>query len=586
MRRHSVVLKLFVVTSVLITIVFSLAMLAEGLFFERFYRNSKVNALERNMNQFADRFDQAQSDEQQVSRLLGAFMNHNDASTAILNKGFQRTNINPYFLELQADGKTITVSIPMDGMTMDDIPQGLQIGDSLVVDGIYMDEKDTVIHPVAIRQTATSDPEEGLVRVTGKITDIMLPLQRSYNPFYQDIHIDDALKDWIPKAEQYRSSLRNGSPVRMEWRDKWSGVEYAVLLRSLSEGNNGNRYLFAMTSLQPVGEAVETLKQYFIYMAPIIVAFAIVLSLFYSKMVSRPLVTLSRSAARLAKLDFSVQPEIDSKDEFGELSRHMIELSRNLDATLKELTQANAKLQEDVEQKVRSEQLRKELIANISHELKTPLGIVKGFAEGLQDGVASDKRDRYLAFIVNETDRMNALIMDMLELSKFEVNAIRLQPRSLSVTNLIQRVVDSFSRQLESKHLQFRLNADEEEELYVKADSRRIEQVVLNLLSNAIRHASDNSVITVGIERSSPGKITTTIENVGSPIAEKDLSRIWDQFYRVERSRDRKSGGTGLGLAIVKHILELHESEFGAVNTKQGVAFYFTLNESGELPNE
>ena len=123
MRRHGVVLKLFVVTSVLILIVFSLVLLAEGLFFERFYRMSKIHALERNMNQFADQFKQAESNEQQVSRLLGTFMNHNDTSTSILNNQFERTIINPYFLELQADRKTITIRIPMDGMTIDDIPQ-------------------------------------------------------------------------------------------------------------------------------------------------------------------------------------------------------------------------------------------------------------------------------------------------------------------------------------------------------------------------------------------------------------------------------------------------------------------------------
>jgi two-component system sensor histidine kinase VanS len=577
MRRHGVVLKLFVVTSVLILIVFSLVMLAEGLFFERYYRASKIHALERNMSQFADQFKQAES-EQQVSRLLGSFMNENDTSTAILNNRFIRTTINPYYLELQAEGKTITVRIPMNGMTMEDIPQGIQNGDMLVVDGIYMDERDTIMHPVVIQQT-NSDLEKGLVRVKGRITDFMLPEQRSYNPLYQNTLIDDALQDLTPKTEQYESHLRNGSTVQVEWKDKWSGVDYVVLIRSLSEGNNGDRYLFVMTSLQPVGEAVGILKQYVVYLAPIILVLVIILSFIYSRIVSRPLVILSRSAARLAKLDFTVQPEIHSKDEFGELSRNMIALSQNLDTALKELTHANLKLQED-------EQLRKELIANISHELKTPLGIVKGFAEGLQDGVASDKRDRYLALIVNETDRMNALIMDMLELSKFEVNAIRLQPRSISMTNLIQEAADSFSQKLESKHLRIRLNHDDEEELFVMADYRRIEQVVLNLLSNAIRHAVENSVITIGIERTSAGKVTTVIENTGSHIAEEDLSRIWDQFYRIERSRDRKSGGTGLGLAIVKHILELHESEFGVMNTNQGVAFYYTLNESRGETNE
>jgi two-component system, OmpR family, sensor histidine kinase VanS len=130
------------------------------------------------------------------------------------------------------------------------------------------------------------------------------------------------------------------------------------------------------------------------------------------------------------------------------------------------------------------------------------------------------------------------------------------------------------------------LNQGDEDEFLVEADPNRIEQVVLNVLSNAILHASEHSDITITIERTAAGKVTTVIENAGSPIAEEDISRIWDQLYRAEQSRDRKTGGTGLGLAIVKHILELHGSEFGITNTNQGVAFSFTLNESRDKPNE
>lgn len=581
--RRSVVFKLFMVTSVMILIVFSLVMVAEGLFFERFYRTSKIHALERNMNQFALQLKETEAGERQTARLLGQFMNENDASISMLNERFARLHINPYFLEMQVDDKMITIPLPMEGMTLEDIPQGIKVGDMLVVDGIFMDEEDTIMQPVVLQQT-DSETEEGLVRVRGKVTDLMLPEKRSYNPLYQDALIDDALLDWMQEAEQDHTRLQKGSPVQMSWTDKWSGVDYVVLVRSLAEEGQEDRYLFVMTSMQPVGEAVGTLKQYFIYIAPMIVVLVMVLSLIYSRMVSRPLVQLNRSAARLAKLDFSEQAEIRSKDEFGELSRSMITLSQNLDEALKELTRANARLQEDVEEKLRSEQLRKELIANISHELKTPLGIVKGFAEGLQDGVADDKRERYLTFIVNETDRMNALIMDMLELSKFEVKAIRLQPRSFSLTDLIQQAADSFTRQLEDKRLQLSIHQGQDEEAIVQADSRRIEQVILNLLSNAIRHAEENSVVTIRLLRMSPGKVTTIIENAGKPISKADMGRIWDQFYRAERSRDRKSGGTGLGLAIVKHILVLHESDYGVMNTDRGVAFYFTLNESrGEI---
>ncbi|MET3847645.1 ATP-binding protein [Paenibacillus sp. OAE614] len=577
MSRRSVVFKLFAVTSVLILVVFSLVMLAEGLFFERFYRSSKLGALERGMDQFARQFEQTEGDEFKVSRLLGEFMNEHDASVWVLTRQFQRNAINPYYIVLQAANKVVTLPIPAEGMTTDEIPGGIRFGGMLTVDGIFMDEDDTIMQPVDF-QPVDQEPEQGLTRVTGKVTDFMLPEQRSYNPLYQDALADDVLKDWNGQGVPYEQKLQNGSKFQQSWKDPWSGVQYAVMMQPLTDGG-GSRYLMAMTSMQPVGEAVDILKKYYIVIAPIILVLVILFSLIYSRMIARPLITLSRTASRLARLDFTGQPEIRSRDEFGELSRHLSSLSHNLDAALSELNRTNERLQEELTEKLRSEELRKELVANISHELKTPLGIVKGFAEGLQDGVAAEKRERYLSLIVNETDRMNALIMDMLELTKFEVKAVKLHPVNLSLPDLAERASASFARQLEQKRLELKLETDSLE-IWVQADPRRMEQVLLNLLSNAIRHAVEDSVITVRIHRSYPEQITTVIENAGPHIAASDLERIWDQFYRAERSRDRKSGGTGLGLAIVKHILELHGANFGAVNTNEGVAFYFTLNES------
>ncbi|MNW49683.1 Alkaline phosphatase synthesis sensor protein PhoR [compost metagenome] len=588
MKRHSVVFKLFVVTSALVLLAFLVVMAAEGVFFERFYRGTKISRLAGSMESFAAQYRKHPDDEQQVSRQLGEFMNRHDASIAILNREFTQLHYEPYYIDIRtSDGKTVKVVIPTEGTTSEAIPQAT-IGDRLTVDGMFMDQLDTIMNPVNIRLSveATQEPDIGLVRSEGEVTDLLLPElnSRSYNPFYQDTLIDDALQTW--RAQTSETRLREGYPVRFEWRDTWSGVEYVVLLQPLAnEGKTGPRYMVALSSLQPVGEAVDILQRYVIVLAPLIVVLVLMLSLIFSRMVSRPLLALNRTAARLAELDFSAVPEARSKDEFGELSRHLARLSRNLDQALKELTRANHQLQLDVEEKRIAEELRKELVANISHELKTPLGIVKGFAEGLQDGVADDKKERYLALIVSETDRMNALIMDMLELSKFEVKKVQLHPRSFSLTSLIKRVAESFDQQLEAKELRIELNRSQEEgklppernEVTVWADPRRIEQVILNLLSNAVRHAREHSTIHIGLHRDEDGTITTKIENAGPSIAEADLARIWDHFYRAERSRDRKSGGTGLGLAIVKHILELHGSEYGALNTEQGVAFYFTL---------
>ncbi|REK71184.1 sensor histidine kinase [Paenibacillus paeoniae] len=577
MRNRSVAFKLFVVTSVLILVVFLVVMLAEGLFFEKFYRSTKMHKLEQSIEQFADRYTEEQPKGRELSKLLGTFMNDQNASFSILNDRLERLNLNPYFLEMRTeDERKLTIVIPREGLTRESIPQGLKNGDRLTVDGIFMDQQDTVMQPYTLQPEGAA-PEVGLVRVSGIITEFLLPEQRSYNPFYQDALIDDVLREWSGLHESYLSNLRMTGTLKTEWVDKWSGIHYVILMQSLP---GSERYVMVMTSLQPVGEAVGILKQYSAFAAPIIVLLVLILSLVYSRMISRPLVQLSRSAKRLARLDFSEQPNIRSKDEFGDLSRNMIAMSTNLDVALKELTAANAKLYEDMLEKDRTEQLRKELIANISHELKTPLSNVKGFAEGLQDGVAENKRDRYLTLIASETDRMNSLIGDMLELSKFELKAVRLNIRSCSFLLMVHNALDSFSHQMESKGLTYKLHLQGEGDYLVRADQAKLEQVVLNLLSNAIRHASTHSTINITLERQLDGQLRVTIENEGSPIGEEDMDRIWDHFYRVERSRDRKSGGTGLGLAIVKHILDLHGSEYGVRNTSHGVAFYFTLFES------
>ncbi|MFF2886375.1 sensor histidine kinase [Paenibacillus sp. NPDC057967] len=579
MRNRSVAFKLFVVTSILVLFVFLVVMVAEGLFFERFYRSTKIHKLEQSMEQFADRYTAEQPKGRELAKLLGIFMNDQDASFSILNGRLERLNLNPYFLEMLTDGgQTVTIVIPREGLTRESIPQGLQAGDRLTIDGIFMDEQDSVMQPYTILPEGSS-PETGLVRVSGAITEFLLPEQRSYNPYYQDALTDEVLREWSGMHDLFLLSLRTKGKLRTEWVDSWSGIPYVILVHSLSV-EQGERYVMVMTSLQPVGEAVGILKQYSVFVAPIIILLVLILSLVYSRMVSRPLIQLSRSAKRLANLDFSEQPDIRSKDEFGELSRDMIAMSTNLDAALKELTAANAMLYRDMQEKERTEQLRKELIANISHELKTPLSNVKGFAEGLQDGVAEDKQERYLALIASEADRMNTLIADMLELSKFELKAVRLNLRSCSLRDMIQHALDSFSHQMESKGLTYKLSLEDQGEQLVQADTAKLEQVVLNLLSNAIRHATAHSVIDITVEQRLDSRLRVTIENAGLPIVEEHLDRIWEHFYRVERSRDRRSGGTGLGLAIVKHILELHGSEYGVRNTSRGVAFYFTLLES------
>ncbi|MCR8842212.1 HAMP domain-containing histidine kinase [Paenibacillus sp. SC116] len=581
MRKHSVVRKLFLATTALIAVIIALIILAQGLFFEHYYRDFKLKELQHSMKQFSQQYDQISNDERETSKLFAHFVNQTNASMSILDPDFNQVSIiSPYFIEVQTPSKLVIIRLNSASFMMNDVPQGIHIGEMLTVDGIYMDEQNTILSPVQF-QSQHSGLEEGLVRVEGKITDLMIPVQQAFNPYYQDSLVTEAHKHWIVQAERYQTSLQNGISVQWEWTDPWSGVQYGVVILALSEIEQNEGYFFAMTSLQPVGDAVIIFEKYMIYLAPLILLLILILTFVFSRVISRPLLTLNRTAARMAQLDFTIPAAIRSKDEFGELSQSMNTLSCNLDTALRNLTAANTQLQEDMVEKQRQEQLRKELIANISHELKTPLGIVKGFTEGLQDDVAEEKRERYLCLILNEVDRMNALIMDMLELSKFEAKAIRLNIRAISLSRLVEDICIAFTRQLESKQL--RIRVDQPFEQLVRADARWIEHVIVNVLSNAIRHAVKQSVIGIHIQDTGSSHVIMRIENEGPSIKEEDLSRIWEQFYRVERARDRKSGGTGLGLAMVKHILELHGSEFGVENTSRGVVFYFSLEIDGSI---
>lgn len=577
--RLNVVTKLFAATFVFVFLLYALILIGEKFFFERFYLNAKVSELSQAMASFPDEYAKLPPDKHKLDKLVGTLMNRTDASIAIVDEQLRQLNLDPYFLEMKVANKNQVITLPLKEMKSTDLPEGLHVGDTITIDGIYMDEKNTIMKPIRIaRQSpSTNVTENGLTRVTAVISELMLPSQqRAHNPFYQDSLVADQIGPLLTQQSDEITQMKSGSFIQRKWTDPWSGVNYAIVIHRFSDQGGAN-YILAVTTLQPVSDAVSMLTSYSLYATPVILVILLLLSFVFSKIITQPLVTLSHSASRMANLDFTELASIHSRDEFGELSRHLNTLAGKLDQTLKDLKSANVTLREDLAHKEKMEQLRKELIANISHELKTPLGIVKGFAEGLKDDVAHEKRERYMDVILSEVDKMNELIMDMLELSKFEAKAILLRRQSFPVSEIIDRVAASFQLQLANKQVRLRLALPEE--INVWADPRRIEQVIVNLLGNAVRHANPSSEIRITGVREREC-IRFRIENEGAHIPDDQLTRIWEQFYRVDSSRWRKTGGTGLGLAICKHILDLHGSDYDAENTVNGVAFSFTLVEN------
>lgn len=451
----------------------------------------------------------------------------------------------------------------------------LKENDHVTILGEYLDEDSglgDLIYPLRITKQGSravgEEPDSGLTAISGVITELVLPDLKIWNP-RQGI-LFEALDDWFPLTEEQTEELRNLGMLQEEWTAPWSGIRNSVIIQPVRQANGETELLFTVTSLQDVKDSNEALRWFFLYLGCGGFVLILVLSLFYSKMVTRPLIKLNNIAKRMVSLDFTGHSSIRQKDELGSLSKSMFTLSQSLDAALGELREANRQLVEEMERKRKMELMQQDFFANASHELKTPLSIIKGFAEGLEDGVSAGKQDHYIKVIIEEADKMEFLVKDMLDLAKLESGTIKLRRTSFMLSELTEKVTGKLVHSLKDKQLEAVIIPANE--LPVYADVTWTEQVVFNFLTNAIRHAEEGSTITVKIE-SHEKNVLFSIHNKGEAIPADQLQHIWERFYRAEASRSRLTGGTGLGLSVAKVILDLHGCRYAVENTVDGVCF-------------
>ena len=220
------------------------------------------------------------------------------------------------------------------------------------------------------------------------------------------------------------------------------------------------------------------------------------------------------------------------------------------------------------EKQIQLEKNRRELTSSIAHELKTPLGIIKAYSESIKENISERKRDYYLDVIIDETDKMDKLVLEMLDLSKLESRAYELKKEAFCINELFSKILKKNEKLLNDKNIKINYKSDEIYE--IEGDYFRLEQVIDNLLSNAMNHAKEKINITIENR-------VVIIENDGEHISEDKINLIWDMFYKEDESRERSERRSGIGLAIVKNILELHNMEFGALNTEFGVKFWFKI---------
>lgn len=351
------------------------------------------------------------------------------------------------------------------------------------------------------------------------------------------------------------------------------GVRYVQFIRPITHNGQVTEFVFTLTSLQPLTKAADLMKDYYLYLLLISIALTTIFCIYYSRIITKPILRINQVTKKIIEFEFGEKIPVYSKNEIGVLSNNINQLSERLEGYIEKLHAANNKLMEDIEIEKKLEQVRKDFISGVSHELKTPLSVMQVSVSMLQDGIAPEKNEYYLQAIENEIAKVNVLVNEMLNLAKYESGTYQLEKEIINIKNLFTQVFQKLLFQIEEKGLKASLQL---EDATVNANSNLLEQVLINLLTNAIRYTEPGHELIVTIKKQEDS-VYVGIENKGAHLPEESLDKIWDQFYRIDASRDRVKGGTGLGLSIVKQILELHDAQYGAMNTNDGVLFYFYI---------
>ena len=354
-------------------------------------------------------------------------------------------------------------------------------------------------------------------------------------------------------------------------------VEYLRMWGIFSDGS----WFVMQSPLASIRESAALANQFLIYLGSIGIIVGGLLVWLLSRRITQPLMELTHLSQKMANLNFDAKYTSGGADEIGILGSNFNRMSEQLEKTISELKRANNQLQKDIEQKEKMEEMRNEFLGNVSHELKTPLALIQGYAEGLKEGVNDDpgSREFYCEVIMDEADKMNRMVKNLLTLNQLEFGSDEVEFERFDIVGLVKGVIASCDILIQQAGASVDFVADEK--LDVWADEFKTEQVVRNYLTNAIHHVENEKRIEVRI-RQNGDTAHISVFNSGKPIPEEDVPKLWDKFYKVDKAHTREYGGNGIGLSIVKAIMESFHQKYGVRNYDNGVEFWFELDAKTE----
>lgn len=351
-----------------------------------------------------------------------------------------------------------------------------------------------------------------------------------------------------------------------------TNIEYMEMYGVL---DNGNWYIISCT-VESIRDSVKLANRFLAYLGVVSVLVGSIICWLIAGRFTKPILKLADISEKMTQLDFDVKYQGKEKNEIALLGANINKLSESLEKNISDLKTANNELKKDIEKKEEIDEMRKEFLSNVSHELKTPIALIQGYAEGLKEAINEDpeSREYYCDVIIDEASKMNTLVKSLLTLNQLESGQDAVTLERVDIATLIRNYLQSASILMKQSDIQVKYYQDEP--IYVWADEYKTEEVFMNYFSNALNHCAGEKIVEVKIIKTD-GKARVHVFNTGEKLPEDAVEHIWEKFYKVDKARTREYGGSGVGLSIVKAIMDSMNQKYGVENYENGVRFWFEL---------
>lgn len=369
----------------------------------------------------------------------------------------------------------------------------------------------------------------------------------------------------------YREILEEGEDYTIQK----TGLQGNQSLEMYGRLDTGISFILS-TPMESIQESAKIANRFFAYAGCVGTVAGALIIWFVSRRITKPILELNHISERMVRLDFEAKYHGRANNEIDMLGANINKLSASLEKSISELKTANNELKKDIEKKEKNDEMRKEFLSNVSHELKTPIALIQGYAEGLKEEINDDLESRnfYCEVIMDEAAKMNNMVKKLLTLNQLEFGNDVVSMERFDIVSLVNNYIQSAGILTKQNHIEVRMK--EHEPIYVWADEFKTEEVFMNYFSNAVNHCSGDKIIDIKLERGD-GKVRISVFNTGDSIPEDSIGHIWEKFYKVDKARTREYGGSGVGLSIVKAIMESMNQDFGVENYTNGVLFWFEL---------